>query len=255
MVSTLERMRQQREEASKGGFVPFFFQMKDRQRALIRPLLPLDSALTVYFHRFFDKANNRYGEAVCGREIGQKCIYCHDAELTKEDKKKKELTPKEMFMVPVWLYAIQHKKVENGVEVLDANDNPIWEKLTYTDKESNEEKPVCGIRVMQLAFKGTALSKVAEAFFDLTEAGESIADRDFIISRVGGGTDTSYVPSKRQPAPFKVQLETPVTQEWLKQRVFEVAPPVTLDEPSTPLQGGKKLATGVTEEQEKDETW
>ena len=252
MVTTLDRMRQQREDVSKVNSAPFFFRLGDKQRALVRPILNLEQALAVHYHKFYDKANKKYYEAVCGREVGKPCIYCNDASLTKDAQKKKDLTPKELFFVPVWLYAIQYKKVDdNGVEILDDNDNPIWEKLHYTDKETNEEKLVSGIRVMQLAFRGTAYSKVLEAFYDMTNNGERIVDRDFIISRVGSGTDTSYVPSKRQPAPFKVQIESPLTEEWLKQRVFEVSPPVTLDDGSpSPLQGGNGASAKESKKEE-----
>lgn len=226
MIDTIARMRQQEAKASapKSSYVPTFFKLGDKQRALIRPLVNLDVADVANFHRFFDPQTKRYVEAMCGKEQGLPCLYCGLAANAEEKKKKNELTAKETFFLPVWVYAILVKKVDpdTGMEVLDDHDNPVWEKLTYTDSETNQEKPVSGIRIMQLTFFGS-IKSVADAFLKMYSSGKNITAQDFVIERVGADQHTKYIPSNKQPSEFKVKMD-PITQEDIRERVLDASP-------------------------------
>jgi hypothetical protein len=243
MVNTIEVnasdwLNQQEQEAqskASGGF-GFFFRLSDKRRTVIRPLLNLGSCPVLHFHHFFDATEKKFVDAVCG---GKECLYCHDQKLTENERTKKDLEAKQRLLLPVWTYGIQAKKVDKDskMEILDDNNNPIWERVTYTDKDANQEKDVSGFCVMQLALVKSAFADMTSKFKKIYDAGESITIRDFVIERQGGDQTTKYILSKKDPSPFKVQID-PVTPDSFRAMLLEKAAPVTLD--SATLQGGEK---------------
>jgi len=222
--NVIDLMDQQSVEGARST-VPFFFRLGDTQRASIRPLLNLDGACEVWFHKIYNPQGKFYVESTCARVIGKKCQLCEDALRASDRKAKKDMSAKQMFMLPVWLYNIKTKKIDDGMAVLDENDNPVFEDLTYTNKETGEKKLVSGVRVLQLMFKESSFARVADTFRLMYKAGNSIADRDFLIERHGSGTDTSYEPSKRNPSPFSVKPDFDVTEEWVRQSCINNYPP------------------------------
>lgn len=241
-LSVIELMNQQEQDA-KSSYVPFFLRLKDKQRAYVRPLLNLDQCLVCFYHHFYSVDRKRYVDAICAREINQPCVYCQMQEAAAKEKNQRsetELKAKQVFMLPLYLHGIVAKEVdESGMEVLDQNDNPVWKKLTYVDKETEQEKIVSGVRVIPLMFAKSALVPVASNLKAVYMTAGDIRLQDFIIERVGADQKTTYKMGKKQPAPFTVQLEEDITREWLHNKLYdEVAPPMPADKPSpAPLQG------------------
>ncbi len=89
-----EQIQRAKEVSASGGtYKPIFFRLtpsskkgiSPNQEAVIRPLFDLDQVVVMAMHRQYNEAEpTRSINAVCARELGQKCKYC---ELAMTDKK------------------------------------------------------------------------------------------------------------------------------------------------------------------------
>jgi hypothetical protein len=224
-IAAMERQKNQSEKSSSGNSF-LFFALRDKSRALIRPLCTLKQSDVVSFHHFWDQVQGSYVDAICA---GEQCYYCQQASIAENERTKKSMAAKEVFMLPVWVHAIQSQRMDADTKtpILDENNNPIWDRLTYIDKNTNEEKPVSGLRIMTLSFR-SAYRETLELFYSMFKNQDDITARDFIIERQGGDQTTKYVPSKKNPSPFKVNIgDAPRTQEAIHQRILQAAPMLT----------------------------
>ena len=248
VVDAISEMRAQKAASNKDFSSFVFWRLGDKERMLIRPLVNLNGSLKVRFHHFWDDANKTYIDAVCA---GANCVYCKRRSQVESKRVQAGMEAKEVFMLPVYLLAIQKKRTdESGMEILDDNNNPIWEEKTYTDRETNETKRVSGFRMFYFAFTRSATSDVADKFLEKFEKGLDISTCNWIIERQGGDKNTKYVPSVKNPSPFKAQVEGgPFTHERILEIVLSAAPMYS-DDTAAPAASTAQQSTGAKKVEE-----
>ena len=68
------------EESKSSNFAPFFFSIKDGEKALIRPLLNMNAYLKVQKHEIYNPGTNKFDvKAVCAADLHLECQHCADA--------------------------------------------------------------------------------------------------------------------------------------------------------------------------------
>lgn len=166
------------ESATKatGGFKPTFLTLKDKQKAILRPLFNLDQAIPLMMHNKFNKSNPKDSiNAVCAQEIGKPCALCG---LAAEDK---QLRPALSLMLPVYVYRIGTKQPDGS-----------WADVTYKNAEDQDVR-VQGLRILELKQYGTitAVYQTLRTYYR-DYPSHDIGECDFSIERVGAMQNTSY---------------------------------------------------------------
>lgn len=194
---------------NRGGFAPFFFALKDGEKALIRPLLNMNQYVAVHFHEFFNPATKKYDvSTVCAEDYGQKCQHCIDAVANKK------LAGQRRFYLPVYVHAIL-KLV--GKE---------WVPVTYTNADGAEQ-PSKGVRLLELKASSSILSDLVAAYHE--DDSHDITRFDFVIARKGIQLDTTYtVTLKPQARPLPDDLPKQ-SQEKIKSDIELARPMLTAD--------------------------
>lgn len=193
------------------GFGPVFFQLKnDKDRALVRPLLPVEGPeqwFTVWKHEYYNKATNTYEvSAFCAECWGVECQYCKNAD--------KNVARNQYFIIPVYVHTILQEI--QGKRVI----------LTWENKETKEVKPVCGVRYLQYKVSHPVLRALMNFYID---NGNIVQEHDFVIARDGakGYAKTTYscnVSMKPcEPLP-EFDPTTAITMEGILERLNELAP-------------------------------
>ena len=235
-----EQIQRAKEVSASGGtYKPIFFRLtpsskkgiSPNQEAVIRPLFDLDQVVVMAMHRQYNEAEpTRSINAVCARELGQKCKYC---ELAMTDKK---MAASVSFMLPVFVYQI----VDQGDDLKGSR------VLTYTDADGKEVQ-ISGIRILELQ----AFGKIGDVLDWLRnyarderkeDASYILTSQDFVIARKGAKQTLSYSIRARKPKPFEIETR-PLTEARVRERVIEACPPVVLEDASAaPIVVGGKAA-------------
>src|SRR5260221_355124 len=141
--------------------------LKDGQRAYVRPLYNMNSAIYRLMHDKYKntdaslKANENGSPAsltqFCGKNphINQPCKIC--AKVQAEPDAKHPEAKAEIF-VPVYLHKLVQVKVAGGQE--------IEEIVSYEDKQANTFKPVQGFRLLRCKMGSPVLSQLMKVYRD-----------------------------------------------------------------------------------------
>lgn len=200
---------ERRKERERSTQPPFFFALKDGQKANVRFLLDYSDAPACKFgyHEMYDSSKKEYTvNAVCAQAFGKECVHCAQAKETGVWK----LKAQQHVYLPIYVHGI--KELRGG----------LWVVVTY--QEDGVEKPVQGLRVLDMKFTSSTILDAlalayAESSDDLKE--RTITDHDFVISRNGAGLDTKYTVSQNPRAPLALPADqrTNYTADWVKSSV------------------------------------
>lgn len=192
---------------------PVFLYLKEGHKALIRPLVDLSKCIVLSKHSKYSPDAESRVNAICASETEEPCQYCQQAS---NDKK---LTANIHFYLPVYVY-----------RVVDATGATV----TYKDSETQEDKPVQGVRVLEMARFGTVadILKFFRAFMQ-DEDNCSMTECDFALSQSGSGQQKSFVIMPKAPKPMAEQIKAIIpTSDRLRERILEALPPVVAGGPS-----------------------
>jgi hypothetical protein len=189
---------------------PVFLFLSEGQKALIRPMYNLDSAIMMMRHnKWNDNAEYRVN-AICAKEIGKTCEHCASDD--------KDMMLDKTFYVPVYVYQVID--VETG------------QKLTYKDPDTEEQKPVSGFRLLELTAKGSiaAILKTLNSIYR-DEDEHDITVCDFSIEQVGKGKKKSFVTLPKLPKPVnsKIQEACPSIDKF-HEAILAARPPLVAGE-------------------------
>lgn len=208
VIGMMESDIQKASQKSSGGSASFFV-LKSGEKALVRALLDLNKIAIVYKHDLFNPSTGKYEvNAICSDTpelelpTGQ-CKHCADAKAAKN----KKLEVVRYFVIPLYVHQIK---------------NSAGQQVTWTDNDGNE-KPVSGVRYLQLK----ASSDILKTLLDLFRDAGSISAGDLVIGRQGEKLDTKYTVINRPPSAFKAPegVEIPEqSAESIIARIAELCP-------------------------------
>lgn len=194
---------------------PLILYFYDGLEILIRPMTDLSSAILSTKHFKWSADRSQTVEAICAKEINKSCELCKRAE---EDH---ELTPKESWFIPVYMYQATRTKDSK-------TSMPLEEPLIVTYKENDVVKRAQGVRVLELKTYGAeaAIFKYFRKFMSDSSNGKMM-DRDFTISQEGKGKDNKgFVIDKKdaKARPDVLKKIPPMERVW--ERLLAKLPPV-----------------------------
>lgn len=202
------------------GKRPIFLFLKENHKALIRPLYNLTDALVLNKHSKWNDDPQHRVNAICAKEEGNDCKYCS---MVGDDKK---MAAQFHFYLPVYVYNV--------------TDQSTGQKVTYKEKQedgSEAERPVQGVRVLELTSFGT-IGAVLKFFREYIKEEEApLTSCDFSISQVGAGQKKSFVCMPKAPKLMAPQIKELIpTPERLRERLLDACQPVIADgvKPATP---------------------
>jgi len=179
----------QRAQAQTGGFAPFFFSIKDGEKALVRPLLNMREYVMLNFHELYNPATKKYEvSAVCAVSFDRECQHCVDAVNHPDKKLGKKLSAHRRFYLPIYIHSALKKD----------SVTQKWAPLTYTDQDGNEQD-VKGVRILEMKASSSILASLVASYNEAE--GHDITKFDFRIERKGTGTDTEYTTTLSPNAP------------------------------------------------------
>lgn len=195
---------------------PFFFSLKNGDKALVRLLLNFDKNVRMDYHEHYNAAEQKYDvNAVCAQEFGQECAHCEQAKTTKDWK----LKAQRHVYIPVYVHNIKRQR-----------DDKTWAPVTY--KEDGVEKPVSGVRMLDMKLSSsTILDDLQAAYLEDADKPSDldITRYDFVISRRGAGLETNYTVTAKPGALLGLPAGlTPYTQERVKTEVEAQRPMKTV---------------------------
>lgn len=192
-----EESRKQEQAKQQADKAPFFFILKDGQRALVQFLLDYNLLphTTIPYHKLYDNASKTWlANNVCASVFDAPCALCEQA--SRENVKK--LQARKVTFIPVYVHSIKERK------------NGEWTNVTYTG-EDGEQHPVNGFRMIDTPFaSSTILDGLSLAYSDSSDdlKERTILHRDFILARNGAELKTTYTlsPSQRKSLPLPADL-------------------------------------------------
>lgn len=218
-------------KSDTSGFKPFFFMLKDGEKALVRPLLNMNQYALINKHEYFDNAKKQYvARAICAADVELDCQLCLDAE------QNKKLKADTRFILPVYVFSV--KEVKTGKEV------------TYT--KDDKEVAVSGVRLLEMKRTSSILRDLVAAYNESDE--HDITLNDFVISRQnidGDPLKTKYTVTPKAPKPAVFPEDIPDAYRDTEQVKFlfaEACEPVCVgddgdpfakEEPAAPAQSTK----------------
>lgn len=196
------------------------------QKAVIRALWPLNEALLMTVHTKFSNSENKYViNSVCAQEVGKPCAVCEQSKTDGDIKTQKSL------MLPVHLYAMKEQFELNGE----------WFVLKYTDKETNQEVPVRGLRILELQNSGAiepvfrAIRKIHSGDLDEDVKPRDIRSLDLVLECHGTNKKKSIAVEKKDPTTMHPEIRASIPErDVIWDMVLEARPPQVA---SAPLQG------------------
>ncbi len=198
------------EDTKNTTFAPFFFSIKDGQKALIRPLLNLNQYVRVEKHEICNPASKKFEvKAVCAASLHmQGCIHCAKAALAKS-KDEKKLLPSTRIILPIFVHA-----------VIDAK---TGEYITYTkahEDGSSEEIPISGVRLLEMKKSSSILADFIRSYNGNDDSdvksSHDITTLDYVVRRDGAGTETRYVVTPK--APRALPTDVVAIPDWTHDR-------------------------------------
>jgi hypothetical protein len=217
VMGLIDSELQKAAEAPKtNGKRPLFLFLKENHKALIRPLYDLGQSLALNKHsKWSDDASQRVN-AMCAAEEAHPCGLCAKVE---NDKK---IEARIHFYLPAYVYSVI--------------DTATGEKITYKERQENGseiEKPVSGVRVLELARFGT-IAGVLKFFREYVRDEGPITGADFTITQQGSGQKKSFVTMPKAPRPMDEKIRALIpTHDRLRERLLEALPPVVANDAST----------------------
>ncbi len=190
---------------------PVFLFLKENHKALIRPLFILKDALVLKRHNKYSENADQRINSICATEIGKPCVYC---EQSAHDKK---LSANLSFYLPVYVYSVFDTKTE--------------QQVTFKEKidDKDVEKPVTGIRVLELTSFGT-IGAILKFFREFTKDADSepITEYDFTISQVGSGQTKTFVCLPKAPTAMNPKIKAIIPgADRFRERILEALPPAS----------------------------
>lgn len=203
------------------GKRPIFLFLKENHKALIRPLYNLTDALVLSKHSKWNDDPQYRVNAICAKEEDNDCKYCA---MVGDDKK---MGAAFHFYLPVYVYSVI--------------DQSTGQKVVYKERQENGsdvERPVQGVRVLELTSFGT-IGAVLKFFREFMKEEEMpLTGCDFSISQVGAGQKKSFVCMPKAPKPMAPQIKDLIpTAERLRERLLDACPPVIADGAKTEVIG------------------
>ena len=211
IIGEIENEMKRAQAKSAGGSASFFV-LKDGEKALVRPLLNLNAIAIIQKHDFYNPATKKFEvNAICAHvpelELpADSCKHCATAKSTNN----KKLSAVKYFIIPLWVYGIK---------------NSAGQAVVYQDQDGNE-KPVSGLRYLQLKASSDILSTLLEMYRE----GTDLTSLDLTISRKGESLDTKYTVLPRTPAPFTVENVPAQDKLTIIQRIADLNPFETIDD-------------------------
>lgn len=202
--------------AGANGKAPVILYFYDGMEILFRPLGDLSNCILANKH-FKWADNGPKIEAICAKEIGKPCDLCARAEAGE-----RELTPRESWFIPVYMYQATRTKDSTKNQSL-----PTPVVVTY--EENGVTKRAQGVRVLELQEIGAigAVFKYFRNFMKNPTENGSMVDRDFIVIQDGKGKGSkSFITDKKDPRPRPDILMRTPPLERVFERVLEALPPV-----------------------------
>jgi hypothetical protein len=188
-IDTRDAMAILNEEMNKAdekgsGLAPFFFSIKDGEKALIRPLLNMSQYVMANKHEIFNNQTKKYDvKAVCAGDLQLACQHCLDATSNKK------LASSKRFILPVYVHAVIDTKTGKYV--------------TYTDQEGLEHN-VSGVRLLEMKRSSSILRDLVAAYNEDDE--HDITTNDFVIQRLGDALETKYTVTPKKPTKFEADV-------------------------------------------------
>lgn len=181
------------EQKSTGAFTPFFFSIKDGEKALVRPLLNMNQYVKADKHEVFNPTTNKFDvAAICATSLGlTDCAYCAQAS-TAKTKEEKKLIVSPRIILPVYVHAILNVKTGQPV--------------TYTDSEGSAQ-PVKGIRLLEMKRSSSILRDFIANYNE--DDNHNITNFDFVITRKnidGDKLQTTYTVISKQPRKIEDEI-------------------------------------------------
>jgi len=183
-----------------------FLSLNERQRALIRPLFDLNSAMAFAIHNRYHPDIKRKIYVVCAREMNKPCYYCHhrvgekplcDAEVS--------------FILPIFVYSLI--------------DTRSGRRILYHDQDGVEQ-PVAGLRLLELTAFG-AVRDVLATFSTFVHAGGNIAGCDWTLEQFVSTQGRFIVTTPMPLKPMHPHVEALIPPgEVVRRSVLEFAPPI-----------------------------
>lgn len=182
-----------------------FLSLKERQRALIRPLLDLNAATAFAIHNRYYPAIRRKVYVVCAREINKPCYYCQQS--AREEWCDAEVS----FMLPIFVYSLINTR--------------SGRRIMYHDQDGLEQ-PVTGLRLLELTAFG-AVRDVLATFSTFVHAGGNVSGCDWTLEQFVSAQGRLIVTTPMPLKPMNPRIEeiTP-PRELVRRWVLEFAPPV-----------------------------
>ncbi len=224
-----------RASAPRASRKPVFLFLSEGYKALVRPLYNLDKMLALSKHSKWNDDPDYRVNAICAKEIGKSCGYCERAA---DDKK---LRASNFFYLPMYVYNVV--------------DTHTGQHITYKDPETQEEKPIAGIRLLELSSFGrvSAILKFFMSFYKDPDNGHDIRVADFSIEQSGSGPKKDFIIMVKTPAPMSAKLQAiKLTPEQVKQRILEACPPLVGDDGA--FGGAAGIESDAGEEDEDDDS-
>jgi hypothetical protein len=228
-VSNKELINQATERANaprKSG-KPVFLFLAEGQKALIRPMFDIDSAITLQYHNKWSENAEYRVNAVCASELGKPCTHCESAKEL-EDKK---LKASPVIYLPVYVY-----------QVIDVRSSA---RITYTEKDeagNQTEKPISGFRVLELALYGKTLM-ILQAFtsYERDEDDHDIRVCDFSIEQTSKGQSKNFLVTPKAPKLInpKIQDDCPDITKF-HEAILAARPPLVANGESAPARGAEQ---------------
>ncbi len=170
------------------GLAPFFFSIKDGEKALITPLLNMSQYVLVNKHEIFNPAINKFDvAAICAFDLQLQCQYCLDVV------NNKKLTAGKRFVLPIYVHAVIN--VKTGAYV------------TYKDKDGVEHN-VSGVRLLEM-------KRTSSILRDLVASYNGTDDSD--VKAANNITKLSYVIRRENVDGDKLQTRYTVTPKQARE--------------------------------------
>lgn len=221
MQANAEKARQNAQNGGPKAFVSnsIVLLQKD-QRALVRPVYNMDSAITLPIHDKYKNTDAALAarpdgkpapiSAICATAIGKPCLFCNQP-------KEAKLEARMECFLPVFLFRVQQEIADNE-----------WEDCFYVTPDG-ESKPIRGFRMLRLKQGSSVLDHLMTIFSD-ADYSNDVTSCDHIVVRRGEGLDTKYTPSNKPPKGMEPNLKAAIPGiEKFKEILFEIYPVRTLE--------------------------
>jgi hypothetical protein len=169
---------------------PVFLFLKDGEKATVRPLYNLPEMIVLAKHNRWSEQPQARVNAICAKETGESCWHCEKA--ADGDKK---IQASNYFYLPIYVYSVFDKS---------------GKQVTYKEKTEDDEveKPVQGIRILELTSFGTISTVLIslKGYYKDADYGNSITNNDYTIEQAGAGQTKKFTVIPKPAKPMDPRL-------------------------------------------------